>query len=87
MTERPYKPIDGGFHSELELRALRGQPCQIEWVDEAGQLHQRLCRIQDIYTRERQEFLLLPDGTEVRLDMLRSVDGLTPPPPTEPCST
>ncbi len=31
--------------------------------------------IKDLYTRNGEEFLLLPDGSEIRLDQLVSVGG------------
>lgn len=85
MPRRPYTPIDCDFHSELELRALRAEPCDIVWLDDEGRKHAIRSPIRDLYTREKEEFLLLPDGTEVRLDMLVSVDGVHLPGRAEEC--
>ncbi len=78
---KPYQPISCDFHSELELFALRKQPVEITYrslapttADESSET--TICEaIKDLYTRNSEEFLLLPDGTEIRLDQLVSVGG------------
>lgn len=76
MAEKPYHPVSCDFHSELELRALRRQPTKIRYrnVDESETT--LTATIADLYTRNGEEFLLLPNGLEIRLDRLVSVDGL-----------
>ena len=70
----PYQPISCDFHSELELFALQGQPIEITYHHPDGEL--TICEaIQDLYTRNGEEFLLLPNGNEIRLDQLVSVGG------------
>jgi Rho-binding antiterminator len=76
-----YQPISCDFHSELELFALRKQPVEITYLSlapntTADSLETTICEaIKDLYTRNGEEFLLLPDGTEIRLDQLVSVGG------------
>lgn len=70
-----YQPISCDFHSELELFALRQQPVEITYLLPAGQQASIFTTIQDLFTRNGEEFLLLPDGNEIRLDQLISVGG------------
>lgn len=78
---KTYHPISCDFHSELELFALRQQPVEITYrtvADPTGSngSESTICAaIKDLYTRNGEEFLLLPDGSEIRLDQLVSVGG------------
>lgn len=72
---KTYQPISCDFHSELELFALRQQPVEIRYTTIAGNEAIISAPIQDLYTRNGEEFLLLPDGSEIRLDQLVSVGG------------
>lgn len=72
---KTYQPISCDFHSELELFALRQRPVEIRYTTAEGS-ESTICEaIQDLYTRNGEEFLLLPDGSEIRLDQLVSVGG------------
>ncbi len=72
---KTYQPISCDFHSELELFALRRQPVEIRYTTVDGNEAIISQPIQDLYTRNGEEFLLLPDGSEIRLDQLVSVGG------------
>ncbi|MCC6724190.1 MAG: hypothetical protein IT258_06730 [Saprospiraceae bacterium] len=73
---KTYQPISCDFHSELELFALRQQPVEITFQSHFDGNQTTICEaIKDLYTRNGEEFLLLPDGTEIRLDQLVSVGG------------
>lgn len=79
---KTYRPISCDFHSELELFALRQQPVEIVYRShaEAPGLISRdemtICAaIKDLITRNGEEFLILPEGGEIRLDQLVSVGG------------
>jgi Rho-binding antiterminator len=73
--EREYKPISCDFHSELELLALRGTSCQILYKTEEG-IQSISGVIKDLYTLNKEEFLLLQDSKKIRLDQLVSVNGM-----------
>ena len=72
---KQYQPISCDFHSELELFALRQQPVEITYLLPTGLQATIFTPIQDLFTRNGEEFLLLPDGNEIRLDQLISVGG------------
>ena len=73
---KAYRPISCNFHSELELFALRQRPVEIRYTTADGTGEATICEaIKDLYARNGEEFLLLPDGSEIRLDQLVSVGG------------
>ena len=74
--KKTYIPISCDFHSELELLALRGTSCQILYKTEDNKIINVSGIIKDLYTLNKEEFLLLRDSTEIRLDQLVSVNGL-----------
>ena len=76
MPEKNYRPISCDFHSELELCALRHKPVEICYRNEDETEATVTAQIADLYTRNGEEFLLLPNSQKIRLDRLVSVDML-----------
>ncbi|MBK9014479.1 MAG: hypothetical protein IPM82_10535 [Saprospiraceae bacterium] len=72
---KTYQPISCDFHSELELFALRRRPVEIRYANAIGKETSIESIIHDLFARNGEEFLLLPDGSEIRLDQLVSVGG------------
>ena len=70
-----YQPISCDFHSELELFALRRQPVEITYRQADGAECTISEPIHDLCTCNGEEFLILPNGSEIRLDQLVSVGG------------
>ena len=71
-----YQPISCDFHSELELFAMRGQPVEITYRQPDDGAECTISEpIHDLCTRNGEEFLILPNGSEIRLDQLVSVGG------------
>jgi Rho-binding antiterminator len=69
-----YEPIDCSIHDRLEAFAVKGVPCRVEYVTPGGEERTSTGRIVDVFARAGAEYLHLEDGTEVRLDRLRSVE-------------
>ena len=74
--EKTYRPISCDFHDELQLIALRKMTVPIVYRKQDGGQTVIDSTIADLYTREKEEFLLLPSGEEIRLDRLVSVNGI-----------
>lgn len=72
MTD--YKPISCSLHDVLESIAVLRETADIVYEDETGRQHHVKSHIRDIYSKSREEFLVLDDGTEIRLDRLRLVN-------------
>lgn len=87
MERKPgYRPIDCDFHDRLEEMATLRRRVRLslsspekdsaqDGKDASGGEVTRVGRIEDIYTTEtKEEFVLLDDGSAIRLDMIVSVD-------------
>ncbi|KAA9331366.1 hypothetical protein F0P96_14055 [Hymenobacter busanensis] len=71
-----YRPISCSFYDELEARATTGQACTLTYRTEPDTPPSTYHGvIQDLYIRDKVEYLRLADGFELRLDWLVSVDG------------
>jgi Rho-binding antiterminator len=71
-----YVPISCEFHDILEATATTRKVVRLQFVDDGNSLHRRDDRIVDVYSRAGAEYVTLGSGETVRLDRLRSVDGV-----------
>lgn len=70
-----YQPISCGFYDELEARATTRQPCTLTYrtqPDSPPSTYHGI--IQDLFIRDKAEYLRLQDGFELRLDALVAAD-------------
>ena len=74
MQEK-YQPINCHFYDELELLAMRKKNCLIVYLDDAGTSLEKTTIILDFKIIDAAEYMLLADGSKLRLDRLVSVDG------------
>lgn len=81
----PYIPIDCSFHDVLLAKATLKEVCQIVYVLDQKEVTTN-AMITDVFTRKKEEFLHLDDGSEIRLDYLISVAGHVLPENSK-CST
>lgn len=75
--KQKYQPINCNFYDELEILAMRGQSCSILYWKDLN-LQEQLETTDTIITIkiiDKAEFLILKEGTPIRLDQLISVDG------------
>ena len=72
---KKYQPINCHFYDELELLAIRQKNCSITYLDESGNSLEKVGIIVDFKIISAAEFMLLNDGSKIRLDRLISVDG------------
>lgn len=71
----PYRSIGCSYYDRLEALAVRRTRCTLVFETE-GTERSASGVITDLFVRDAAEYLRLDDGTEVRLDHLRSVDGV-----------
>jgi len=76
--KKKYIPIDCGFHDLLLDRATRRSVVELEYLDSNAQATTKATVIKDVYTKQKEEFLLMDDGEIIRLDQIVSVDGIKP---------
>lgn len=69
-----YRPIDCGVHDRLESLSVLRTRCRIDFHATDGTTRSVTGRIADIFTHEGAEYLRTDDGTEIRLDRLRTVE-------------
>ncbi|MBS4035295.1 MAG: hypothetical protein KGZ85_12570 [Ignavibacterium sp.] len=73
---REYKPIACGLHDELELRALRKSKIEISFTDESNSIQTIACVIDDIFSKDKIEYLKTDNGLLIRLDDIVELDGI-----------
>ena len=73
-----YIPINCSYYDELEAAATQAKIVKLVYRDKSGE-KQLDTRIVNLYTKNKEEFMVLENGLEIRLDHLLSIDGKTPP--------
>lgn len=76
MKAIKYQPISCDFYDELELLALRKTVAKIVIRKENEIVETIENVIKTLYTKDKEEFLVLENGQEIRLDKLVSVNGI-----------
>lgn len=74
LLKRKYTPINGEFYDKLETAATLDQRCELVYLDEEGNEHNVISRIEDLYTENGEEYAVLEDVT-IRLDQIKSLNG------------
>ena len=69
-----YIPIGCQYYDVLELNASRKAVCTIAYFETEKKVRVVESTIEDIYTKDKAEFLKLADGSEIRLDKILSVN-------------
>jgi len=72
---KTYQPINCNYYDELEALATLRKKVAIAYYEPSGEKQVVESRIVDLYTRNKEEFMQLEDGTTLRLDRLISADG------------
>lgn len=73
-NERKYIPINCGFYDELEAAAVKKKNVSIIYIAE-DKTAETMGMIENIYSKNNIEFLLLSSGIKIRLDDIVSLDG------------
>jgi Rho-binding antiterminator len=75
-----YRPISCSLYDQLERFAVGKQSVDLIYRSEAGNQTDELItlktRILDVFSRNKQEFIRLEGGEEVRLDLIVRADGI-----------
>ena len=73
MTD--YHPINCSYYDELEAIATLKKVVTIVYRDEQGEEVNATTSINNLFTRDKEEFIVLGNGIQFRLDRLVSADG------------
>lgn len=76
MTQ--YHPISCSFYDQLEALSTKGLAVDIAYLDESGVEQRVLGRIIDLYSRDKVEYAEMDGNIRIRLDRLRTVNGMYP---------
>jgi Rho-binding antiterminator len=72
-----YIPISCSIHDRLEAAATLRHPVTLSYAAPDGDVEVTGETIEDVFTHEGAEYLRLSSGLELRLDLLRSVNGMS----------
>ena len=75
MANFSYTPINCSYYDELEALATLKRHSVIQYHDIEGNPGTVEGLIIDFKTRDKEEFLVMDDGREIRLDRLVAVNG------------
>lgn len=75
-AEDRYRPVACGIYDMLEAAVVRRSPAVLLYYDHAGKESRYTGRILDVFARGSEEFVKLEGGEELRLDRIRSLDGV-----------
>ena len=75
MKEQKYQPISCDYYDELEIVAMRQSIATIIFRNDEGVELSISKKIKTLETRNSEEFLILENGEEIRLDKLISMNG------------
>jgi Rho-binding antiterminator len=70
-----YRPINCNYYDELEAIATLRKRVPIIYESKNGPITVEGVGIRDLYTKDKEEFLVLTNGQTIRLDFLIEVDG------------
>ena len=84
MTSSDYQPIDCSFYDLLEADATLAKVSTIIYRNKTGQTVEEKAVIKNLYIREKVEYLILSNNTEIRLDTIVTFNG-TPLPKNPSC--
>lgn len=70
-----YVPIACQYYDVLELNASRKKEVVLAWLNWDEKVVTKTDIIKDIISRDKEEFLILANNTEVRLDRIISIDN------------
>lgn len=67
---KPYTPISCALYDHIEIFAMRGKEVSIVYLNQAGESTEIQAIISDTLVKEGEEFVVLNNGTQIRMDML-----------------
>lgn len=79
FMKKTYQPINCGFHDVLLAVATRRIYSRIHYITEIGEWLYTDALIKDVFTRNKEEFLKLSSGEEIRLDRVLQVNEQVSP--------
>jgi len=79
LNNKDYQPISCDYYDLLESAATRRAVVELCYFSKGSEKTTTKETIVDFVIREKQEFMVLASGQEIRLDKLYSIDGQVSP--------
>ena len=76
MANFTYTPINCSYYDLLESLAVKRERVDIDYRNPMGGPETTNAIIKDFRTENKEEFMILDNGTEIRLDRLVTVNGV-----------
>lgn len=73
--EKKYIPINCDFYDEIEILAMRKSKCKVVYRDKEDIVQTIEGVINNVFSKNKEEFLIVNDELKIRLDRLISIDG------------
>ncbi len=70
-----YIPINCNYYDELEAIATLRKKVEVEYYENDQPITVQGVQIKDLYTKNKEEFIVFDNGLTLRLDYLIKVDG------------
>lgn len=70
-----YIPIDCSYYDELEALATLRKEARVFYLSETDKPIKKTAHIKDFFIVDKVEFMLMGDGSKIRLDKIISVNG------------
>lgn len=74
-----YQPVSCTFFDKIEDLAERKAEVRIKYIDHAKQLNSTVGHITNIFTENKEEFLVIDYDDEIRLDRIQEINGTEGP--------
>ena len=75
ISEKIYQPIDCSFHDLLLAKATLREKVEVQYLSVEGKQLTTNAVITDVFTRNKEEFLILDNDETIRLDRIVSVNA------------
>lgn len=76
MNKSDYIPVDCGFHDEIEAAIVLRDTGNVQYLDNQGDtIKLEDVRVVDWVNRNKEEFMVLSNGLEIRLDHITHFMG------------
>lgn len=70
-----YIPIDCNYYDKIEETIILKKTVQLVYLDDSGQEQSLQTKLADTHNKNGEEFVLLPDRSQIRMDKIISIDG------------
>ncbi len=78
-----YQPINCDIYDHIEIFSMHNTVVEIEYRDESDQVLEIKTRILDTKVANKEEFIILENGQEIRMDYLIRIEDVYFPQPGE----